>query len=112
MYFPKIKYTPLKRLKQLERNHSSDRYQKWRDTVLERDGHECQYPNCGKRGKLQVHHIKKFSKYRYLRFETRNGISLCPDHHRHVTGREEAFAGLFMDIANKNEKHFNSNDSA
>ena len=33
-------------------------YQRLRRAVLERDGWRCQQPDCGRRGRLEVHHIR------------------------------------------------------
>ena len=59
---------------------SSD-YRIWRKAVFERDGYRCLI--CAKvGGKLNVHHLRKFSKYPELRFDENNGITLCEDCHK------------------------------
>lgn len=55
-------------------------YQKWRNSVLERDNYMCQHCNkqCKKYEKgLAAHHIKPFKNYPELRFEISNGLTLC-----------------------------------
>lgn len=55
-------------------------YRKWRQAVLERDCYKCQI--CGKTDNLVVHHIKPFAKYKEIRTDIDNGITLCSDCHR------------------------------
>lgn len=72
---------PWERTNKDERN--SVRYRGWRTKVFERDDYTCQH--CHKRGgELNAHHIKPFAKYKDLRFELSNGLTLCIDCHREV----------------------------
>jgi len=55
-------------------------YQKWRNSVLERDNYKCR--NCNKQCKkhekgLAAHHIKPYKDYPELRFNASNGLTLC-----------------------------------
>ncbi len=56
----------------------------WRRAVFQRDNWICQ--KCGVKGcrkhPVNAHHIKSFAKYPELRFEVRNGITLCKDCHK------------------------------
>jgi len=63
-------------------------YKKWRNDILERDGYKCK--QCGLSENLHVHHLKPYSQYPALRFETSNGITLCEKCHKelHKKGRE------------------------
>ena len=61
----------------------TSQYQRWRKSVLERDGHMCQdCKNPKKRTRLHAHHIKPFAKHEKLRFCVDNGITLCAKCHR------------------------------
>lgn len=64
---------------QIERN-STD-YRIWRKAVFQRDNYTC--VRCGKRGgKLNAHHLLRWSQYPEYRFEITNGITLCERCHR------------------------------
>ncbi len=59
----------------------------WR-YVLERDAYRCQYPDCGVRSELQVHHIvfrsRSGKKGRRRSNSPQNLVTLCVFHHRTV----------------------------
>lgn len=60
---------------------NSPEYREWRDSVFQRDDYTCQ--KCGLRGgELNAHHIKPFAKYKDLRLDVSNGITLCIDCHK------------------------------
>jgi hypothetical protein len=52
----------------------------WRKEVFNRDNFTCQ--KCKqKSGKIEAHHIKRWSEYPDLRFDINNGITLCKTCH-------------------------------
>ena len=55
---------------------SSEQYQSWRRDVFIRDSFTCQV--CGHRFiKIVAHHIQSFADYPDLRFDVKNGLTLC-----------------------------------
>ncbi len=64
----------------------SSKYKQWRTSVFKRDNYtcqECKKTNC----KLNAHHIKSFSKYKNLRYDINNGITLCEQCHKQIHKR-------------------------
>jgi hypothetical protein len=56
-------------------------YDEWIKSVFKKDDYTCQ--KCFERGgKLEAHHIYNYSKYKNLRVEIKNGITLCNECHR------------------------------
>ena len=76
------------------RLRNSENYKKWRASVFERDGYQCQNPTCkycgnGEEAKLHAHHIKRWSNYKDLRFDVDNGITYCEDYHMKEAHRKK-----------------------
>ena len=62
---------------------NSKRYQQWRNKIFIRDDYTCQ--ECGVIGtELNAHHIKMWSEHEQLRFEIKNGITLCIECHKKI----------------------------
>ena len=59
---------------------SSIEYKSWVQAVFARDGYTCQKTGV-KGGRLVAHHIKNFSKYKELRIDIDNGITLSVESH-------------------------------
>ncbi len=64
---------------------STYQYKDWHNFVLERDNYTCQCCNDkngnGHTVKLHVHHIFNFADNKELRYDVKNGITLCKDCH-------------------------------
>ena len=86
------------------RNFNDPTYKKWRKAVYSRDDHKCQWPGCSSRKKLNAHHIKTWAEFPALRYCTQNGITLCYNHHKMIKGMESIYEGIFLKIANENDK--------
>ena len=67
---------------------NSDEYKVWRDAVFNRDGFSCRHcgDKCGNGHDvhLHAHHIKSFAKHPELRFDVKNGVTLCKACHYKV----------------------------
>jgi len=62
-------------------------YKKWRLDVFRKDSFKCQA--CGTVGAgLNAHHIKPFAKYKALRCDLDNGITLCEKCHKELHKKE------------------------
>ena len=60
-------------------------------------------PNCKSKKRLHAHHITKWASASSLRYDVDNGITLCYNCHKEVTGHENIYESLFRDIVrNKN----------
>lgn len=55
-------------------------YRQWRAEVISRDDRTCQF--CASRKNLTAHHIVAASVNADLRYEVRNGITLCRNCHK------------------------------
>ncbi len=64
-----------------KRIRKSLKYKLWREAVYSRDNYTCQ--KCkAYGGNLHPHHILNFSEHIRLRFDTKNGVTLCSCCHR------------------------------
>lgn len=84
------------------RIRKSAEHRAWSKTVFERDDYICQICFI-KGGHLHANHIKKFSKYKELRFKLTNGITLCKNcHMEKVNHHEEEWEEYFNKKIKKN----------
>jgi 5-methylcytosine-specific restriction endonuclease McrA len=84
----------------MKRNYDDPAYVSFRKQVIKRDGNKCMMPGCGYTKKLQVHHIRKWSTASSLRYEPNNGITLCPNCHKSIKGKEPHYESLFLELIN------------
>lgn len=64
---------------------SSEKYRIWKKEVFRLDNNKC--ARCGSKYKLAAHHILSWEERPDLRFEVKNGLTLCCVCH----GKEEGF---------------------
>lgn len=83
-------------------DRTSPRYINWMSSVQERDGKTCQWPNCGSKDDIEVHHIKRFADKSHLRYDIANGICLCKQHHKAINGKEKDFEQMLYKIVIEN----------
>lgn len=88
------------------RNFKDPVYKDWRKKVYTRDNHQCQWPGCNQKKRLNAHHIKSWAQYPGLRFDVNNGITLCRLHHDQIKGMEEIYAGTLLRLLDS-KKHDN-----
>ena len=88
----------------MRRNYNDPTYKKFRLDVLKRDKFTCQM--CKKKGKktrLNVHHIMKWSSAASLRFDIDNGITLCKKCHDSVQGKESHYVTYFLELIKRSK---------
>lgn len=64
-----------------EKKHLDGRYKEWMRAVKNRDCWKCKIANGDCCGRLEAHHILRWSEHPELRYEINNGITLCAFHH-------------------------------
>ncbi len=99
----KKRYIPKKKYRTPTRNYKDEKYSKWRLAVKKRDGFKCKWPGCEKK-KVYCHHIRMWAKYPTLRYIVSNGICLCYQHHKLVTGKEESYAAFLISLIRKKKE--------
>ena len=67
------------KLKKLEKRQINKKFKEWAKSVKERDGNKCII--CGKTERLNAHHIIP-REIKEFRFDTDNGVTLCPKDHK------------------------------
>jgi hypothetical protein len=68
----------------------------WSVAVKRRDKCKCVLASLGGcAGRLEAHHIHSWKGYPELRYEAKNGVSLCHSHHPRKQSEAQALAPLF-----------------
>lgn len=63
-----------------------------------RDRWKCKIDNEDCLGKLEAHHILRWKDYPELRYEIKNGISLCHYHHPRKIAEEKELIPMFNNL--------------
>lgn len=82
----------------MRRNYQDPEYKEWRKRIRARDKSTCQFPGCDKRKAIEAHHILRWQDFPGLRYNDLNGICLCKEHHKIVTGNEDHYIKILGDI--------------
>jgi len=78
------KATIIKAFKQKDREKQNLKKQchiLWREIVFKKAKGKCEYPFCDQKA-TQPHHIKTKGAYPHLRYDEKNGMALCYNHHK------------------------------
>lgn len=74
------------------------RYREWMRQVKNRDYWKCQISNDDCSGRVEAHHILGWRSHPELRYEIKNGITLCHFHHPRKRSEEERLAPIFTGL--------------
>jgi hypothetical protein len=67
------------------RNTYITQIKNWREEIFKRDNYKCDLCNEAG-GRLQAHHLNSWAFYKELRFDLKNGITLCQSCHKKFHG--------------------------
>ena len=95
-HYKKDRTTLCRTSKQGERRTSI--YFNWRKEVWKRDNWTCKINNKDCKGRLEAHHILPWEQYPELRYEIKNGITLCHYHHPRKRVEEQKLIPFFLNI--------------
>lgn len=79
-------------------------YNKWRLTIIFRDGGRCRWCDSEKHrtySNLEVHHIIPVRAFQEGTLNDDNAITLCRDHHNITRGRENEYAAMLSGLLGK-----------
>lgn len=76
----------------------SPRHKQWSKSVKNRDGWKCRISNQECSGKLVAHHILAWKTHPELRYEVKNGITLCHFHHPRKRNDEMRLSPYFQQL--------------
>lgn len=84
-----------------EKKHLDTNYKVWMQAVKNRDGWACKMTNGDCSGRLEAHHILRWSDFPELRYEVNNGITLCHFHHPRKQVDENRLSPYFRELIGK-----------
>ncbi len=86
------------KLKQKYNRQIGPLHTQWVKACKDRDGGKCKLGSKECSGRLEVHHIYRFSEHPELRYELTNGITLCHFHHPRKKAQEDELRELFIKL--------------
>ncbi len=86
------------KLQTREKKHLDTKYKYWMLEVKKRDSWKCKINNVDCKGRLESHHILNWIEYPELRYEIKNGITLCHAHHPRGRANEKRLSPYFMEL--------------
>lgn len=85
-------------LKKRENRRDDMYYKDWRKYVYTRDNFQCKLKSKDCKGKIEAHHIFRWSEYPTLRYVITNGITLCQFHHPLKVEEEKRLIPIFQEL--------------
>lgn len=79
-------------------NRNNPAYKQWRIFIWNRDKYTCLLKDKYCCGKIEAHHILKWSEYPDLRYQINNGITLCHFHHPRKVVEEKRLVPVFQKL--------------
>lgn len=73
-------------------------YKQWSKSVKDRDNWKCRITDKNCDGKVVAHHILPWAKFQELRYEIKNGITLCQFHHPRKRDEEMKLSPYFQEL--------------
>ena len=84
---------------EVKRNERNDGgYKQWVLKVKKRDNNQCLFKGQNCSGYNIVHHILSWKDYPELRYEIKNGITLCQAHHPRKRAEEKRLIPIFQGL--------------
>ena len=90
--------------KKQERGDSA--YREWRKQVWLRDNFTCKIANPDCKGRIEAHHILRWSSHPELRYKINNGITLCHAHHPRAIAEEKRLIPTFQELVSVSKDSF------
>src|SRR3990167_5312826 len=85
-------------LSRCDESRNSTAHREWSKQVKNRDYWKCQISNDDCSGRVEAHHILGWRSHPELRYEIKNGITLCHSHHPRARADEERYVPAFQEL--------------
>lgn len=81
-----------------KQDRNNPEYKQWRKQVWLRDKFTCRIADNNCDGKIEAHHILRWSEFPELRYQLNNGITLCHAHHPTKRAEEKRLIPTFQEL--------------